>query len=213
MVLGMAFFVGVATAVVVVFVRTHPGFREALGMTSNDENAERDSVEQLIDPYTEPTSIRLDSQIAVDPQKAILRAREGLERIQLDPSQGLHLSSIARDEDLAAIIQMPWVNLLYLRSLVDSASEMMRGHNHERYARMSFEKFDPEHFSVQRDEQALAAVIDAFIARRTKGADLLSDDVDGLEAIASDLEHSVHFCMYVVTIFGLMVTHIERSQG
>lgn len=137
----------------------------------------------------------------------------GLERIQIDPDSGASLSDIAREEDFAAIIQMPWINVLYLRSLIDNASRLMHQHNARRYALMSFEKFDPRQFGVDLDEMTLRVVTEAFEKRRSKNSELLSDDVAGLEEVANDTEKAVLFCIYAITIFGVMVANTTPDRG
>lgn len=208
---GISFFGVLAAAGIFVAARLHPGFREAVGLTPHAHEPGDQGVEELISPYTEQTSMRFGDKLAVDPAKAVERAREGLERIQLDPDSGGSLSDIARAEDLAAILQMPWVNLLYLRSLIDNASELMQQHNARRYALMTFERFDPEQFGLDREERALRVVTEAFEKRRSKNAELFSDDVEELDAVADDIDQAVFFCLYAVVIFGVMVANTKRE--
>lgn len=207
---GMFSFTAIAVIIGVIATRLHPGFRESIGVAPRQhEHPGASEVDSLFHPYTEETSIRYGDKVAVDPVKAIHRAREGLERIQLDPNSGASLSDIAREEDFAAIIQMPWVNVLYLRSLIDNASELMNQHNAHRYALMSFEKFDPTQFGVDLDEVALRVVTEAFEKRRSKNAELLSDEVTGLDEVANDIEHAVFFSLYAITLFGVMVANTK----
>lgn len=82
--LGMIFFVALAGASVVAVTRLNPGFRRSLGLSREaHDHPENGNIDSLIDPHTEETSMRFEDKIAVDPAKAVARAREGLEPIPL----------------------------------------------------------------------------------------------------------------------------------